>query len=202
MAYNIVNIDIHVPEEGKLYFFDANVWIFLIDQVIEPRREEKMYIDFFDALINLSDNPKCKQKPTIAVNSLVVAESFNAYIRMSFDRYKKYLPEDPDNTLSPEEIDNLKFKKDYRETDDHDVSKKRFIDDFAAFSPYLTFLDNNPKLDISYILSSLPANTDFNDYYYYETCLNYGCSLVTNDSDFIYADIEIITARADLLRLA
>jgi hypothetical protein len=190
----VIDIKKFLPETGKRYFLDANVWILILKPAIEIKAYEKAYISFFESLITTKN---CK----IAVNRMLVSEVYNAYMRNAFDTYKNNLIYDPSNELSESEISRLNFKEHYRATSDHDVHLKNFRDDFIAYREYLTMLDDEYReIDPCYIVETLPPNTDFNDYYFFEVCYTYKVPFVTNDKDFHYSGIEIITNSHSLLK--
>ena len=88
MSFTIKSIDTVGPEEGKNYLFDANVWKYILVAPQNPDAFEQAYISFFEAIINLSSNPKCKRKPFIYINGLIYSEVYNAYMKTQWEAYK------------------------------------------------------------------------------------------------------------------
>lgn len=163
---------------------------------------EKKYIDFFDAIANLSQTLTKDPRPKIILNSLLISEIFNAYTRSEFKYWKRYIvPALPTHEKPSKKIEDLDYKTDYRKEDHFDKAVKTFTSDLLAHQDYIELYDDGAnKLDVFSMLESFPANTDFNDYYYYLFCHEHNLSLVTNDSDFLYADIDIITNNGKLLK--
>ncbi len=74
MAYNIKHID-NVGLLKKKYFFDANLWLFILKPKFNLSKREEKYLNFFEKFKNNINHPK------IAVTTLVLAEVINRYLR-------------------------------------------------------------------------------------------------------------------------
>lgn len=200
-SFNIVDIK-SIHPESKKYFFDANVWIIILQSPSELNAEEKCYIDFFDALSNLSSTLKAKKAdaivPTIVVSPLLISEIFNTYTRIAFRKWKDELR--VIGKLSTEEINKKDYKRDYRKESHYDLAVKQFTSDFLAHKGIITLMEDVNKVDPFYILKNFPANTDFNDQYYYNFCYEHKIPIVTHDGDFIQPSIEIITNHRLILK--
>ena len=61
--------------------------------------------------------------------------------------------------------------------------------------------DDVERTDIWEMLKRIPHIADFNDYYYSRFCRNNGYSIVTDDGDFKFEGVEILTANSQLLAL-
>lgn len=186
MIFSIKSIYQLPPEEGKTYLFDANVWKYILLAPQNPASYEKVYIDFFDAVINLATNSKCKKKPSIHVNGLVLSEVYNALMKTYFEAFNR--------------ISTPVTFKEYRKTSDYNAHRISIKSDIQAYKPYLDLsadLIHQPDI----ILGEMPAFSDYNDHYYYKIALTKGFSIVTNDGDFRYPNIEIITYNNNLLSL-
>lgn len=194
MAFKFKKVSAEKIDAKKKYFFDANVWMLRLKEPFNLKPHEQAYLDFIDTI--LSDD-----KLKVYTHSLVISEVVNAYLRVSFDDYKKNLPFDPKNTLSTQQIASLNFKSHYRNTAHYDFALKTFKTDFKAYETFLHFLDNEYKVDAPYLIRNIPPNSDFNDYFYYEMAIDFALTIVTHDSDFIYHDVEILTENLKLLKL-
>ncbi len=186
MSFSIKSIYQLPPEENKTYLFDANVWKYILLAPQNPASYEKAYIDFFDAVINLAANPKCKRKPLIHVNGLILSEVYNALMKTYCEAFNK--------------ISASVTYKNYRKTSDYNANLVSIKSDLQAYKSYLdlsTDLFHQPDM----ILSEMPAFSDYNDHYYYKIALSNGFSVVTNDGDFKYPNVEIITYNKNLLNL-
>ncbi len=66
----------------------------------------------------------------------------------------------------------------------------------------LHFLDDEfNALEPLKLLANLTDKYDFNDFYYYNLLKNKNITVVTDDGDFKFKDIEIVTYRYELINL-
>lgn len=205
MAYLIHDINNVDPQSHKAYFFDANVWIAVLKSTARISHEyrEQPFIDFFEAVINLNTvtDPKLlkkiKYQPKIIVTSLLISEIINAYMRRV--AMKIYFKNQGVDYLTKS------FKSDYRQnpSSDYESQLTNLITDFIAFKDYIELWDDELKnIDPFTILPGLNSDVDFNDYYYYYHFSKKDVPIVTIDGDFIFQDIDIITANPKLLSLS
>jgi len=97
-----------------------------------------------------------------------------------------------------------KFKEDYRLDSQSDYSKqlKSLINDISSYKDYVTIIDDDFKnIDPFTFINSLSESCDFNDLYYYYRFAELNTAIVTDDSDFLFQDIPIITGNPKLLKL-
>jgi hypothetical protein len=202
MAKSIFDIRKASPEKGKSYFFDANVWLMIIQgrEKVEPYK--RPYIDFFEALVTLSDACSGDNKPIIVVNTALISEAFNAFLRSEFDLYKeRRLTEIGISQQEQRRIKEMGFKRDFRSLDEYDEAKSEFQSNMAAYWPYIQWLkEEDTGIDLERLIQQIPGNLDFNDYYYYEICIEKGYTFITNDRDFIVDGITILTCNQHILR--
>lgn len=171
----------------KKYFLDANVWIFALGNPPNSRVKSEDYIIFLDSLI--------ENNLPIYSHTILISEVFNALMRIAFIDY-----------LNTEEIrtgtkPKLDFKKDFRSKDEYSNTFERFQSDIQAYLPYVRLIDKEYDYELDYLIKNMPVSSDFNDYLYYEMALDQGLSIVTDDSDFNYTDIEVLTENKKLLSL-
>jgi len=185
--YLIRDLRNEVPEEGKVYLLDANVWYFILRPpgTLEPY--EQSYVDFVDAIVTLASNPRCKKKPLIYVNGLILSEVYNAFMRENFKIYNENSPDD------------IRIKQ-YRKTADFKKNLSSIKSDFEAYKDYL-IIEKDLIADPLDILLALPQDTDYNDSYYYKIALQKELTIITHDGDFIYEDVNISTTNRTLLNL-
>lgn len=199
--YKILDIRKVLPLP-KSYFFDANVWILILKSPSKLNSDETPYINFFDALCNLKSTIESKGKlkviPEIIITPLLLSEIFNTYTRIAFRSWKDELFHTGKKKI--EEINKLDYKRDYRKEDHYDNAVSQFKSDFLAHKEIFRITDDVGKVDPLSLLENFPANTDFNDQYYYLFCFENKYSFVTNDSDFVQAHVEIITCNKELLK--
>lgn len=185
--YNINDVGKLAPQEGKIYLLDANVWLFVIRPPSDLKPYEKAYVDFFEAVLTLASNEKCKARPLIFLNGLIISEVYNAFMKNSCKAYNDSSGTD----LKP---------KEYRKTDDFKKILKSIQSDFAAYNSVISG-DFNSELNPQQILYTLPIHSDYNDHYYYHLAMEKDMIVVTNDGDFDYPGVEIITNNFRLLKL-
>lgn len=201
LIYDIKNVN---PDEFNSYFFDANCWITAIklSKYSQEYAYEQKYADFFEAVINvasLTDQKlikKLKHQPTISITSMLLSELINAYMRkiamrMWFgggDEYKK-----------------KNFKDDYRLDKNSDYNKqlKSLINDISSYKDFTKVIDDDfANIDPFTFINSLTESCDFNDLYYYFRFSELDTCIVTDDADFLFQDIPIITGNPKLLKLS
>jgi hypothetical protein len=201
MAYSISNVSGFDPQLNEYYFFDANIWIAAIKQnhcgTIDIRI--KPYIEFFDAVVSLNNitDPKIvkrlKFQPKIIMTSMLLSEIINAYLR------KVSMVLFYNNNMT-----GIDFKRDYREMvhSDYEKQLKNIVSDIQAFNSMLHFVDDDFKsMDASSIFPFLNRKVDFNDFYYFKLMKSLNIPIVTDDKDFNFEDILILTENTKLLKL-
>jgi len=189
---NIERLSSHSLDPSRKYFLDANIWITYLTNPQHPKAKEEVYMQFFEKLIN-------NQVP-IYSHSLIISEVINAMLRIAFKSYKDNLPGDPHNGLSKNQILNLDFKKDYRITSDYNYHLRNVKGDLGAYLPYVEVLDDKFKPDMDDLVGNLPENADFNDFFYYRMAKANGLTIVTDDGDFIFKNIDILSENGFLFR--
>ena len=205
MSYLIYDIQKVSSDQFESYFFDANSWIIAIklSNYSSEHIYEKKYADFFDAVINSASltDPKLIKKltyqPTISITSMLISELINAYMRriamrMWFDKeggdYKQ-----------------KNFKDDYRTNKQTDYNKqlKSLINDIASYKDFTKVIDDDFKnIDPFTFINDLSDSCDFNDLYYYYRFIESKTCIVTDDADFLFQDIPIVTGNPKLLKLS
>ncbi|MBI3218559.1 MAG: hypothetical protein HYZ44_03535 [Bacteroidetes bacterium] len=203
MAVTILDISKVFPKTYSYYFFDANCWVTqllytsgTLNQV--QRNQPQKYVNFFSSVITAATshgNKPTANKPKIIVTSLLISEIFNAYMHLKHSVYQKVNP------------NCKKFKKDYRPTTDYEKQTKTLISDFEAFKDYVLIESDYVKeIDPFTLFQSVSSTNDFNDVFLYfqlrEIKRNINpIAIVTDDSDFVFEGIDIITANTTLLGL-
>ncbi len=213
MAYDLIDIRHLDPQNYSEYFIDANVWIAqLQSQNFVANLRFSPYLDFFEGIIslNIETNPKAlkliKVKPKIIVTSLLLSEIFNGYLRQVAMKVYYSVEATKAGCHTEEDINKytrkFDFKKDYRPTSDFTTQLKKLKSDFKAYKDYIEFRDDRFN-DIGPItvIDSISNQSDFNDFYYYYSLEVDQVPIVTDDKDFIFQDIPIITANKTLLKI-
>lgn len=199
MAYKYYKITDFDPALRPYYFFDANVWI----AVLAGRNtiNVKPYVDFFEAVINLNIlqgkalsklQKQNKYQPKIIMTSLLMSEIFNAYMRKV--AMKQYYPE--------HEYKNKEYKGEYRKTADHSSQLIRLKENFLSYQDFFELKNDKfgDGITPSEICNQLLSDADFNDFYYYFRFYDEKIPLVTDDGDFIFQGVEVITNNKNLFK--
>lgn len=205
MAYNIHNIKDFVVMDREMYFLDSNVWIwFLTAQQFgnESLKEEwhRFYADFTISIILLNsftDKKTLKhiKQPKIIITSLLFSELTNAYMRGIMNAYMDEME------YKDDEKKRYSFKK-FRKTLEYKDQHRNLIATFQQMSNFLLFIDDEfNSLKPLELFENLTDKQDFNDFYYYHLLKGKNITIVTDDGDFDFEDIEIITNRPSLLAL-
>lgn len=170
----------------KKYFLDANVWIFALGNPPGSNSNFQAYLDFLDKLL--------ENKFKIFSHTILISEVFNALMRISFEEFKNV--EQIRTGTKPK----LDFKRDFRGSNEYNLAFERFQSDINAYLPCIHILDTEYDFDLNYLIKNLPVSSDFNDYLYYEMALDLNLTIVTDDRDFNYTGIEILTENRALLK--
>ena len=209
MPYNVHDIRKFKENEGvhsrPYYFFDTNAWLaYLVGSDDLKGNRGEHYADFIEGLIILNNitDPKIikryRHQPKIVMSSLLLSEIHNAYSRQI--SYRQYLDK---NKLS----DKDSPYKNFRNTDNYLKDIKLLKAKLDAAKDCIVLIDDYfNSIEPFELIENLPITSDFNDFYYY--CWikliesDYKISVVTDDGDFQYEDIEIITYNHDLRQLS
>lgn len=160
------DISAYQPKFNESFFFDANIWIFLFCPIaFTGKRKQNLYSKF------LADAQRSKSG--IFINSLVLSEFANRYLRLEFDFWKK----DPDHTGADYKKDFVGSVK-YKEVIEEVIVQIRSI---LKLSEKVS--DNFQAVSIENLFSEF-GNCDFNDSYYIELSRMNNWKIVTDDADF------------------
>lgn len=194
--YNISSINGLAPEQGKSYFFDANVWIRLLLPTVGNASELDVYADFFEAVFALGTNLKTRTPSKIIVTNVLVSEVFNRYTRIKSKLLKKRSPD-------YKKYDDAEFyKKFYRPSSNWIQDLEIFQENFLAYEEIMETISSEDCCQPIEAVNNLTQKMDYNDYLYYRICLKNSISLVTHDGDFLIPEVEVITNHPKLLKRA
>jgi hypothetical protein len=193
-SYQVIDINGLAPEQGKSYFFDANVWIRLLLPTVGNASELDIYADFFEAVFALGTNQKTKNPPKIIITNVLASEVFNRYTRIKSKLLKKRSPD-------YKKYDDSEFyKKFYRPSSSWIQDLEVFQENFLAYEEIMEAISSEDCCSPLEAVNNLTQKMDYNDYLYYQICLKRGFAMVTHDGDFYVPDIEVITNHNKLLR--
>lgn len=205
MAYNIHNIKNFTVMDREMYFLDSNAWVWYLmaeqfgDDILK-KDWQKYYVEFVRGIVTLNSyiDKKAikglKHQPKIVLTSLLISELTNVYLSL-------LMKDHIDSLETAKERNEYKFKK-FRDTLYYQEQHRYIISVFQEMSPFLYFLDDEfNALNPLELLANLTSKYDFNDFYYYSLLKNKNITVVTDDGDFKFEDIEIVTYRYDLINL-
>jgi predicted nucleic acid-binding protein len=165
---------------NKPALFDANVIIYIFWPTGSKDFESK-YSSIFAELL--------KQNTKIYINFIVISEVVNRAIRIEYEKY-----------LLTNNFDKNRYKyKDFRDSldgqevvkDVYQVIQKKVVSTFEVIGKIFTKDEIISFLNVDKL--------DFCDKAIEMLCKENNLVLVTNDSDFINSDLEILTANSKLL---
>lgn len=167
MATKIFDVKKYSPKSSDVFFFDNNIWMYLYCPLGNFNFNKQKYYSSF--LQGIKTANSC-----IFINSLVLSEFANRYLRMDFEQWKKET-----NKFTAD------FKKDF-------ISTQRYKETVAEIKLNINQImkvcekssDNFNAIDINNVLNHL-LSIDFNDSYYIELARLDNWKFVTDDKDFV-----------------
>ncbi|WP_062327437.1 DUF5615 family PIN-like protein [Treponema endosymbiont of Eucomonympha sp.] len=163
---------------GKPVFFDANVLIYIFWPILSGQHWMQQYSKILHTLLT--------QGNCLVINTTGLSETINRVLRIEYENYQR-------STGIP-----LKFKV-YRDSPDgQSVLTDIYSIIINTIFPHFEICDKsfhkNEVHDMLHVDS-----LDFNDKLIMSICKKNQFVLLTNDADFQYADIDILTANSKLL---
>lgn len=176
----IHDIKTYTPSSSDVFFFDNNVWMYLFCPIANyEKHKQKIYSIFFNK-VNTA-------KSCIWINSLVLSEFCNAWLRIVYNKWKK----------KPENIYNSDYKLHFVGSDEYNNSINEIkLTLQTILKKAERTSDNFNSIDLNHIFSEL-ENCDFNDSYYLELARMNKWKIVSDDADLFKnnsLNVEIITA--------
>jgi len=162
-------------------FFDANILIYIFWPTTTKNKISESYSRILAKML--------RKHFSLFTNTLVLSEVINRCLRLEYDKY-----------IQNEAIDFMKFKfKDFRsspeginvQTDIFNMVKEQILCNFNIVDKCF----NNKNITELLTINEL----DFNDKLIISNCIENNYLLITNDKDFIHADIDIFTSNPVLL---
>ena len=161
------------------FFFDTCVWLYIFAPLAGSKQDKQnAYSKLYGEVLS--------RGATIWINSQVVSEYINRYLRLEFDQWKKRTGNYWAN-----------FKSGFRPTPDYQsalMSVKSQISDILKKSRRLP--DDFHSIDISAIINSMGSSCDYSDAIIINLCSQKKYKLVTDDSDMTKSvfSFPVITA--------
>lgn len=171
----MINIKDHNPKSMDRYFFDCNVWVHLMGIIGDANRtKQRAYSELLKRIQ--------QARATIFVNSLVLSEYCNLYLRTEFAKWEKYQP--------VVRHEKYKYKEDFRVTPYYSGCVECLITSLKKIMGMtIPCSDNLNRFSMDNLYSVL-ADTDFNDSYYLQLCDMDEIKLVTDDSDLLKEELN------------
>lgn len=172
----------HSFSSSDKLLFDTNIWLFIYGpQIPQNNPRTMLYVNSYNEIINSGSS--------IFVDILVLSEFINKYIRFNYDVWC-------------EENGYINFK-DYRDTHLYKkdvegivIEVKRILKDAKPINTNFCNFDFENLLSNYY---SVPI--DINDEFIQEVCRQNQITLITDDKDYKYSTINILTHNKVLLDL-
>ncbi len=158
-------------------YFDANIWLFNFCPLGDYKQYQvTKYSSALSTILN--------KKYPIYTSFSTISEFVNRYLKIAGDCYK-----------ATHNITDFNYKKDFRGSTEFknaldDVRKQ--VGKIVKYSTVLTY-PHTPD-SIMDCLDTSMESVDFNDQEIIKFCKQHNLSLLTDDADFIDADITIISA--------
>lgn len=176
-AHNLIHYSFNSEEK---ILMDANIWLYLFPAPNNPSyRYANQYSNAFKNLISAKAQP--------ILDPIILSEYLNRYTRIEWEvSYKNQYPK----------------YKDFRNSPDFSVVASAAVI-FAKKILNFCMVHSIPanELDLSQTLTDfLTGNIDFNDAILVDICKKRNLKLMTNDSDFQYGGIDVLTTNPKLLR--
>lgn len=178
MGFKVHDIVRYTPLTQDRFFLDNSVWMYLYCPLGKYEyRRQVIYSKFFKSILST--------KSRIHINSLVLSEFINRWLRYDCNQWKK------ENNLY-----QVDFKRDFVGTSRYNKTVKLItnrIEEILRFCNRSS--DNFDELDLERLLTHF-QNIDFNDSYYIELSSQENFKIVADDKDFIKYknhDVEVLT---------
>jgi hypothetical protein len=177
----VLDLKSYTPQFTDSFFFDNNIWMYLYCPIGNYMKEskQKVYSRFYQNLI--------KNNRTIWINSLILSEFANAFLRLEFDLWKK----------KPENAGKRDYKRDFIPTQDYKQTVGMVkIQIRNILKTASRTHDEFNSVSIENIFNEF-GKCDFNDSYYLELARIQNLKIVTDDADFYKdnrLDVTILTA--------
>lgn len=176
------NINTYNPSSQDNFFFDTNIWIFLFCSIGNHKSyKQKVYSGFFSRVR--------ERNASIFINSLVLSEFCNVWLRIEFDTWRK----------QPTNVGKTNFKKDFVRTPTYNETVediKYAMKQILAVT--LKCSDEFNSINFDSVVNQF-GKADFNDAYYSILAEKKGWKIVTDDGDFDKLSISALTIITDNL---
>lgn len=166
MAANIINIKSCSPKSTDVFFFDNNIWMILFCPLGNYNHSrQRIYSAFLQSVQSA--------RATIFINSMVISEFANSYLRLDFSQWK--------NTSRNYNAD---YKKNYVGSQQYATTVEEIKIHIKTIMKFCEkSSDNFNAINLNDVFTHLQS-IDFNDSYYIELASLDNWKIVTDDKDF------------------
>lgn len=175
---NTIDINSYKPKITDSFFFDNNIWMYLFCPIGNHQvAKQKSYSNFYKEIVTTGK--------TIYVNSLVLSEFSNSYLRLDFNIWRK-----------KEGVSAEEYKTKFVGTIHHRNTVETVVSSINGILKNSTRVsDDFHMINMATILSAFEI-ADFNDAYYLVQAKKNNWKIVSDDNDLKknQLGIEIITA--------
>jgi predicted nucleic acid-binding protein len=162
--------------EGKSYFFDTNIWLYIYGPIGWPDERSDVYSRALKEIRN--------SEGTIYINCMIISEFINAFSRIEFKQQSDF-------TRYKEFRNSLSYRAIAQEIA---YNVRKILKNTLTCDPELQVIDLPGVMDIFE-----QGKYDFNDLLFAQICSAKGLVFVTHDKDFSELGVEILTANERLL---
>jgi predicted nucleic acid-binding protein len=170
------SIEKYVFPEGKSYFFDTNIWLYIYGPIGWPDQRSDAYSKALKEIMN-SDG-------TIYINCMIISEFINTFARIEFKQQTEF-------TRFKEFRNSLAFRA---IAQDIAYNVRKILKNTLACDPEMETIDLPEVMDMF-----AQGKYDFNDLIFAQICRAKNMVFVTHDKDFSELGVEILTANERLV---
>ena len=173
---SILNIQNYTPKSSDVFFFDNNIWMYIFCPLANFQRDrrQRVYSNFFNNLLS--------RKLPIFINSLILSEFSNRYLRLDFDLANK----DDGKSITKA---YPSYKKDYVGSAQYTKTVRDLkiaLSQIAKVCQKCSDEFNSINVDEVFALFQ---KIGFNDSYYIHLAKKKNWIIVSDDSDFTGATL-------------
>lgn len=173
---NVHSVEEYDFSEGRQFFFDTNVWLYIYGPISFPDWRSDVYSRALKE-IRASES-------SIYINCMIISEFVNAFARIEFKQQSEF--------AKYKEFRNSPSFRSVAEDISHNV--KKILKNTLTCDPDLA------AIKLPEIMSTFEEGKyDFNDLLFAEVCRAKDLIFVTHDRDFRNLGIEILTANDRML---
>ena len=141
--------------------------------------------------------------PCVVVNTLVVSEVMNRYLRIRYEAWADELATRLalQNARKIRGDARIEYKRHFRPSEKFKEYVQLFLADWEDIAPHVRYQEQEVESSIlPAMLKKYGSQTDFNDKYYVAFCRAHGLWLVSHDGDLYTGGLNVVTANEKVLK--